>query len=212
LNWKRSLWGVLLGLPVLALLTFGMTKDPRDIPSPLPGREAPVFTLAVLGTEAEARAQVTGAVTDLRGVGPLGLKIGDTVSLEQHRGEVVVVNFWASWCLACRSEFRDLSNTALMYRNDPVHFYGMLYNDTPDNGRRWIREMGGKSYPALIDPGSRTAISYGLYGVPETFVIGPDGRVAYKHVGPVTEQVLRKVIDPLVQGLAEGDMQTEEAS
>jgi cytochrome c biogenesis protein CcmG, thiol:disulfide interchange protein DsbE len=212
MNWKRAMWGVLLSVPALALLAFGMTKDPRDIPSPLPGREAPGFTLEVLGTEAEARTRTGGAGMQLQGLGPLELKLGDTVSLAQHLGEVVVINFWASWCLACRTEHRDLSRAAVHYGGGPVHFYGLLYNDSPDNGRRWIQQMGGQTYPALVDPGARTAISYGLYGVPETFVIGPDGKVAYKHVGPVTEEILRQVIDPLLPEAGEVDQLNEATS
>ena len=70
----------------------------------------------------------------------------------------------------------------------------MVYKDSPENARSWIDAMGGQSYPSLADPGSRVAIDYGLYGVPETFFIAPDGRVAYKHVGPVTEELLRAKI------------------
>jgi cytochrome c biogenesis protein CcmG/thiol:disulfide interchange protein DsbE len=72
-----------------------------------------------------------------------------------------------------------------------------VYNDTPANAARWIEAMGGQAYPSLLDNGSRTAIDYGLYGVPETFFIGGDGIVAYKHVGPVSEALLRRMIDSL---------------
>jgi cytochrome c biogenesis protein CcmG, thiol:disulfide interchange protein DsbE len=72
-----------------------------------------------------------------------------------------------------------------------------VYNDNPENAARWIELMGGQAYPSLLDQGARTAIEYGLYGVPETFIIAPDGRVAYKHVGPVTEELLRQRIDSL---------------
>lgn len=179
MNWRRVLL-VLAGiLPLVALLAFGMTRDPKELPSVLPGKPAPEFTLNVL---------------DYAGA-PAAPK--PTVSLAEHRGEVVVLNYWASWCLACRDEHRALSEVAERYAGQGVQFYGLLYNDTPQNGVEWIRAMGGQSYPTLLDPNSRTAIDYGLYGVPETFFIAPDGRVAHKHVGPVTDQVLTEWIEKL---------------
>jgi len=182
MNWKRALVGVLIALPLIALLGFGLTRDPRVIPSPLPGRAAPEFTLEVI-----------------RPGDKLGdVRTGDTVSLAELRGKVVVVNFWASWCLACRSEHTPLSQTAERYADKDVRFIGVLYSDVPERGREWITQMGGQSYPSVRDPKSMTAISYGLYGVPETFIIGRDGRVAYKHIGPVTESVLTAKIDSLL--------------
>jgi cytochrome c biogenesis protein CcmG/thiol:disulfide interchange protein DsbE len=184
MNWTRAV--VVTGavaLPLLALLGFGLKQAPtlREIPSPLPGRPAPPFELATFRPgDALERPEV-----------------GDTVRLADHRGEVVVLNFWASWCLACRGEHRPLSRTAEAYAGRGVRFYGVLYQDSPENGRDWVREMGGQSYPSLLDPKARTAIEYGLYGVPETFFIGKDGRVAYKHVGPVTEALLTQHIERL---------------
>ena len=180
MSWKRVAIVLLALVPVIGLLAFGLTRDPKAIDSPLPGRAAPSFALPVF-TDA--------AGNELK-----------SVSLAQHRGEVVVLNFWASWCLACRGEHPVLSAVADRYRGQGVHFYGVLYNDTPENGLRWIQEMGGQTYPALVDQGARTAIDYGLYGVPETFIIGPDGRVAHKVVGPVTEEVLVEWIEKLRSG------------
>jgi cytochrome c biogenesis protein CcmG, thiol:disulfide interchange protein DsbE len=173
MNWRRSAWGIGLSVPFLALLAFGMTKDPNSIPSPLPGRPAPEFALAVMDQP-------------------------DTVRLSDLRGNVVVLNFWASWCLECRHEHSDLSIAAEMFEAQGVRFYGVLYNDTPANGRAWIREMGGQSYPALLDEGSRTAVSYGLYGVPETFIIDRDGTVVHKQIGPITLARLAALIRPLL--------------
>ncbi len=184
MNWKRSfLTTAAVGGPLIALLAYGMTRDPRDIPSPLPGRDAPTFARA---------AFVTGDHSALR------VPVGDTVRLHDLRGRVVVVNFWASWCLACRGEHSALSETARAYADKGVRFFGMLYNDSEANGRDWIAEMGGQPYPALSDPGARAAIAYGLYGVPESFVIGADGRVAYKFIGAVNEPQLHQLIDSLL--------------
>ena len=181
MTWRRSLAGVAVAVPFVALLGFGLTRDPRAIPSPLPGRAAPDFRLAVLRPGDEPAARVRG----------------DTAVLAEHRGQVVVLNFWASWCLACRDEHAALSTVAREFAGRGVQFLGPVYNDTPASAARWIEAMGGQSYPSLLDPGNRTAIDYGLYGVPETFFIGTDGRVAYKHVGPVTAHLLRAKIDSL---------------
>ncbi len=184
MNWKRALFATLgVGAPVIALLSYGMTRDPREIPSPLPGRAAPVFSRAVIAP---------GDDSILR------RPVGDTVHLAGHRGQVVVINFWASWCLACRDEHEALSTTAQRFARDGVRFYGMLYNDQVSNGINWIARMGGQTYPALSDPGARAAIDYGLYGVPETFVVDQDGHVARKYLGPVSRAQLTKLIDSLL--------------
>ncbi len=182
MNWKRAAIASLFAIPVILLFAWGMTKDPKDIPSPLPGREAPTFALDVFSP----------------GQPPLLRTVGDTIRLADMKGEVVVLNFWASWCLACRDEHTTLSEVARSYAGKPVHFYGVLYNDAPANGTNWIAEMGGQSYPSLNDPKARTAIDYGLYGVPETFFLDRNGRVAYKHTGPVSAAVLARVVDSLM--------------
>jgi cytochrome c biogenesis protein CcmG, thiol:disulfide interchange protein DsbE len=167
-----------VAVPVLALLAYGMTLDPRALPSTLPGKEAPAFALTAMERAGEARPPQP------------------VVRLQEHRGEVVVLNFWASWCLACRSEH------ARSRASPPVRGAGgallrrALQRQRPQRGALHP-QMGGQSYPTLLDPGTRTAIDYGLYGVPETFFIDPDGRVAYKHVGPVTERLLMEWIERL---------------
>jgi cytochrome c biogenesis protein CcmG/thiol:disulfide interchange protein DsbE len=176
MNWKRSVIGAALATPLVALLAYGLTQDPRIVESPLPGKTAPDFTLQVMDS-------------------------AGSVSLAALRGDIVVVNFWASWCLNCRFEHRILSETATAYRDKGVRFYGILYKDTPENGRAFINEMGGQSYPSLLDPRVRTAIDFGLYGAPETFIIDHQGTVAHKVIGPVVESTLpefRAVLDELV--------------
>ena len=182
MNWKRAAIASAFAAPVLGLLAWGMTRDPRDIPSPLPGRQAPQFSLSVFAP----------------GEAPLARPVGDTIALAAMRGKVVVLNFWASWCLECRVEHRDLSEVAIRQAGKPVQFLGVLYNDVPTAGIEWIKGMGGQSYPGTVDPGARTAIDYGLYGVPETFIIDGAGKVAYKHTGPIPAPLLLAKIDSLL--------------
>lgn len=183
MNWKRAGMAIGLSLPVIGLLAFGLTRDPKVIDSPLPGKQAPPFALSVFAP----------------GEGSSALTVGDTVKLVDQQGKIVVLNFWASWCLQCRDEHADLSNAARDYYDRGVRFYGLLYNDQESFGLKWINEMGGQSYPSLLDPRTRTAIDYGLYGVPETFIVTGDGRVAYKHIGAISARVLNQKIDSLLK-------------
>lgn len=182
MNWRRSAIALLLAAPVIALFAYGFTRNPSEIPSPLPGRQAPPFTLAVLTS----------------GDGLATRPAGDTIRLRDLAGKVVVLNFFASWCLPCRAEHAALSEAAVRYADRPTQFIGVLYNDEPAAAIRWIAEMGGMRYPAVTDQESRTAIDYGLYGVPETFIIDPKGKVAHKELGPITAEVLRRVIDSVL--------------
>ncbi len=182
MNWPRAGSAALLAIPVILLFRYGLTQDPRDISSPLPGNQAPTFALAVFAP----------------GQPPLEKPVGDTVRLADLRGKVVVLNFWASWCLSCRDEHAGLSEVARTYAGKPVTFVGSLYQDTPANGTAWIAQMGGQTYPSVQDPRSRTAIDYGLYGVPETFIIAPDGHIARKITGPASPSAIARVVDSLL--------------
>lgn len=184
MNWKRAAIGTAAIAPLVGLLAFGMTRDPKEIHSPLPGRDAPDFALAVMPVQVPDGAPEPAST--------------DTVRLADRRGRIQVVNYYASWCLACRDEHPVLSAMAPRYADRGVDFVGILYKDSPSAMRRWIAEMGGQTYPALLDPSSRSAIDYGLYGVPETVFIGADGRVVKKHIGPVTAQVLVSTLDSLI--------------
>lgn len=189
MNWKRALIAVLTAAPLIALFAYGFSRDPAAIPSPLPGHEAPPFALTVFAA----------------GEAPLMRPVGDTIRLADLKGKVSVVNFWASWCGPCRSEHAALSETARHYADRPAQFVGVLYNDRLAAATRWIAEMGGQSYPAVIDSASRTAIDYGVYGVPETYIVDATGRIAYKHVGPISAEVLRRWIDSLLPRAAASD-------
>jgi cytochrome c biogenesis protein CcmG/thiol:disulfide interchange protein DsbE len=182
MNWKRSAIAAGFAIPVIGLFVFGMRHDPKDIPSPLPGTIAPQFALQVFAP----------------GQTPLGRPIGDTIRLADMHGQVVVLNFWASWCLSCRDEHTVLSEVARRYSGMPVRFVGSLYQDRTSAGTEWIAELGGQSYPSVEDPQARTAIDYGLYGVPETFIVAADGRIARKITGPADAAVVTHIVDSLL--------------
>jgi len=175
-NWKR-LAVPLAGLPVVALLAYGLTRDANIVPSPLPGRPAPDFVRATLG--------------------------GDSLRLSDLRGQVVVLNFWASWCIPCLQEHPLLVAADQRWRDQGLRIVGVVYQDTPTNARDWLRERGG-AWPNILDPGSRLSIEYGLFGVPETFFIDRRGMVAYKHIGPVSADVLADWITRLLADTATG--------
>lgn len=169
-RWRRWL-PPLLAVPFLGLLAFGLTRDAFLLPSPLPGRPAPDFELETLG--------------------------GDSVRLSDLRGRVVILNFWASWCPPCIQEHPVLVRASRAWDPGEVDLLGVLYQDAPENGRRFVRRWGG-DWPTAVDPGSRVAIEYGVYGPPETFFIGRDGRVARKRIGPVTWELVKETVDSLL--------------
>lgn len=167
-GWKTWV-AVLLAAGFLALLGFGLTRDARELPSALVGGEAP---------------SVAGETLS-----------GDSLALADLRGDVVVLNFWASWCVPCRTEHAVLRRVEREY--DDVRVVGVVYQDSRDAAVRFMDRLGG-DWPSLLDPASRIAIDYGVYGVPETFFIAPGGTVARKHVGPVTWDLVRGTVDSLL--------------
>lgn len=185
MSWTRAVTAMLVAVPLLALFTFGLGRgDPRLIPSPLVGLPAPDFALPVV---ALSEPPPGGGDTT-----------GDTIRLAQARGDIVVLNFFASWCGPCRVEHGGLTRTAERYAGRGVRFYGIMYNDTPAAVRSYVRQLGGQSYPALLDPGQLVAIEYGLVGVPETFFIDRDGIVRRKIFSAVTEAQLIEEIERLL--------------
>lgn len=183
MSWKRAAVAMLLAIPLLGLFVFGLQRgDPRLIASPLVDQPAPDFALPVLA------------------LGPGEEEAPDTVRLSELRGNVVVLNFFASWCVPCRVEHGALTRTAQRYRERDVQFLGVVYNDSPAAVRSYVRQLGGQNYPALMDPGQLVAIDYGLVGVPETFFIDREGVVRKKVFSAVTDEQLVAEIEALLEG------------
>ncbi len=157
-----------------AALAWGLTVDPKVLPSTLVGKQVPQFDLA----------PVKGRT--------LGLSSADLT------GDVSLVNVFASWCTACRAEhplFVQLKAAGV------VAVHGLNYKDQPDNAATWLDTLGDPYTRTGADRDGRVAIDWGVYGVPETFVITKDGRVAHKHIGPLTDKDLATTILPLVERL-----------
>lgn len=174
MSWKRLGLVFGLGLPLLAVLAFGFTRDPREIPSPLIGRPAPPFTVPRFD--------------------------GGQVSLADLRGKVVFLNFWASWCPPCRAEARMLEASWREHRIRDVVFLGVNMQDREDAARAFLREFG-ITYPNGLDAGSRVAIAYGVWGIPETFILDPRGRITYKHVGALDPATIHAKLEEARRGV-----------
>ncbi|MES2989910.1 MAG: DsbE family thiol:disulfide interchange protein [Pseudomonadota bacterium] len=159
---------------LLAFLAVGLTLKPRELPSPLVGRPAPAFALPTLGAPGEA------------------------VSTRDLRGQVWVLNVWASWCAACRDEHATMVEMAQLKL---VPIYGLNYKDQRADALGWLARFGNPYVASLADTDGRVGIDYGVYGVPETFVIDKAGVVRRKFVGPVTAKIVRDEIVPLVARL-----------
>jgi cytochrome c biogenesis protein CcmG, thiol:disulfide interchange protein DsbE len=162
----------LAALPVLALLAYGFRVSPRDIRSPLLERPAPAFALTTLD--------------------------GAPISLAAHRGQIVVVNFWASWCYpACYEEAPVLEQNWRAYRERGVVVLGIAIQDTREAMEKFIRDFG-LTFPNAPDPSGKVSVDYGVYGVPETFFVDRQGRIRVKHVSAVTDAVFRQTVDRLL--------------
>ena len=164
--------GILLVL--LYFLRAGLTLNPKEVPSPLIGKPAPAFSLPRLDQP------------ELR------------ISRDDMRGQVWLLNVWASWCVACRQEHPLLVQYA---KQAKVPIYGLNYKDERAAGMKWLADFGNPYTVSISDRDGRVGIDFGVYGVPETFVIDREGVIRYKQIGPLTPEVLRDTIEPLIKQL-----------
>jgi len=160
---------LILGLAVVLTLAFG--RDPRDIRTGTVGKPAPGFALPSLAD-------------------------GTTVSLDRYKGKIVVLNFWASWCVPCKEENPALTDVWERYRGTDVVLIGVVFHDSGAAARSYTERLGN-TWPSALDEDGRMALSYGVFGPPETYFIGADGIIAGRHIGPIDEQTLLTGIDTL---------------
>jgi cytochrome c biogenesis protein CcmG/thiol:disulfide interchange protein DsbE len=173
IRWPRSrvVASLVAGLAVAAamsIIAVGFTRDPGRIESPLIGRAAPEFQLVSLN--------------------------GQTIDLATLRGHPVVLNFWASWCIPCRDEAPLLRAAQERYATVGVAFLGIVYQDSAASAQAFVDRYGVR-YPSLIDPDGRSALDYGVYGIPETYFIAADGTIRAKQIGPLDATSLARQID-----------------
>lgn len=157
-----------------ALLYLGLGMDPRRVPSPLIGKPAPAFSLPTL------------AAADTR------------VTPEDFSGRVWLLNVWASWCVACRAEHPLLNELA---SRDLLPMVGLNYKDKHDEAVQWLRQRGDPYSVVAVDADGRVGIDWGVYGVPETFIVDKRGVIRYKHIGPIDPKALREDILPMIERL-----------
>jgi cytochrome c biogenesis protein CcmG/thiol:disulfide interchange protein DsbE len=171
MNWKVLVGGAVVVVPLVALLAAGFGRSPKLRSEAVIGKTAPGFVLA----------QVQGGRFDL----------------EAFRGSPVVVNFWSTWCQPCKIEHPVLLEAAQSYSAAGVRFVAVVYQDDPEKVQRYI-QANGSAWPTVLDPGGRTAISYGVAGVPETFFVDKDGIIVHKVAGPVSRTVMVETLESLL--------------
>lgn len=159
---------------LVTVLAVGLTLNPREVPSPLINKPVPAFQLAQLHQP------------------------GLTFSQKDMAGQVWMLNVWASWCAACRDEHPLLVELA---KGRIVPIVGLNYKDKPEAGKSWLEQFGDPFVLSVTDPEGRVGIDFGVYGVPETFVIDRRGVIRYKQIGAITRQALEEKILPLIREL-----------
>lgn len=159
---------------LVVFLGIGLTLKPREVPSPLIGKMAPAFRIPQLHEG------------------------GKTISPEDMRGKVWLLNVWASWCVSCREEHPLLVEFA---RQNVAPIYGLNYKDKRENALAWLADGGDPYIVSAHDLEGNVGIDWGVYGVPETFVMDKQGIIRYKQIGPVTPEALRDKIIPLIKEL-----------
>ena len=171
---KRYLIPLIVFVVMVGFLAVGLQLNPREVPSPLINKPAPAFKLPVLSDPDKS------------------------ISSQDLRGQVWVLNVWASWCVACRVEHPVFVEFA---KTSAVPIYGLNYKDKRDDALRWLANFGNPYQQSLSDTEGLVGIDFGVYGVPETFVIDKEGVIRLKHIGPVTPEVLQGTILPLIKKL-----------
>lgn len=171
---SRFLWPLGIFIVLVVFLGIGLNLNPREVPSPKIDKPAPAFQVPQLH-EADK-----------------------TISHKDMLGKVWLFNVWASWCVSCRAEHPVLVELA---KRNVVPIVGLNYKDGRDEGKQWLAQFGNPYVMSAFDADGRVGIDYGVYGVPETFVIDKNGTIRYKHIGPLTQEAVETKVLPLVQEL-----------
>ena len=174
---KKAAWTFGLFLALVALLAVGLRLNPREVPSPLIGKPAPAFDLPMLRQPDKRFSQ------------------------KDMLGSVWILNVWASWCPPCLVEHPVVSQ---MSRSGLAPVVGLNYKDTREEALPWLKRNGNPFQVVVFDANGRIGIDYGVYGVPETYVIDRKGVIRYKHIGPLNAEVVQQRIEPMLKELSSG--------
>lgn len=171
---KYLLVPLILFIGLVAFLLIGLNRDPREVPSPLINKPAPAFQLPQLHEPAK------------------------TFSADGMRGKVWVLNFWGTWCVACREEHPLLVEFS---KSGELPIYGVDYKDDREAAKQWLDELGNPYALVAFDVEGRTSIDYGVYGAPESYLIDKNGVIRFKQIGPITREVWNNKMLPMARQL-----------
>ncbi len=174
---KKYALPLIVFLVIVGFLAIGLRLDPREVPSPFIGKDAPAFTVPQLH------------------------KPEATISPADLKGQVWLLNVWASWCVSCRAEHDELMKVS---REDGIQIVGLNYKDERNEALQWLRRYGNPYAMNAFDREGRVGIDWGVYGTPETFLVDREGIIRYKQIGPINRQVWEETLRPLVQELKVG--------
>ena len=177
--WQFALLGTLALM--FLLFAMGLGRDTKFLPSPLIGKPAFAFDVRKLGSE-------------------------ERIKLTDFKGKIVVMNFWASWCLSCQDEHHVLLDAAKKHAGSgKVQFLGINHKDTDAAADAFLQRMGRFPYPSGVDPQGRLALEFGVYGMPETFFINEDGIIVAKHIGPLTAAIFQAKMEDVAKFKNKGE-------
>ncbi|MBV9189755.1 MAG: DsbE family thiol:disulfide interchange protein [Betaproteobacteria bacterium] len=174
---KRVWWTLGVFVALVLLLAVGLRLNPREVPSPLIGKPAPAFEL------------------------PLLMDPDKKFSVKTMLGKVWILNVWASWCPPCLVEHPVVTQVS---RSGMAPVVGLNYKDKREDALPWLKRNGDPFQLIAFDANGRIGIDYGVYGVPETYIIDRQGVIRYKHIGPITADVVKQEMEPLVRKLNAG--------
>lgn len=171
---KRFILPLLVFIALVGFLAVGLRLNPREVPSPLINKQAPEFTLTQLHQPEQ------------------------TIGSKQMRGQVWLLNVWASWCVACRQEHPVMVEFA---KQNIIPVIGLNYKDQRSDGQAWLQQFGNPYQVSAFDDKGQVGIDFGVYGVPETFLIDQQGVIRFKQIGPMTPDVIQNKLLPLIAAL-----------